>query len=195
MHRAGSRGVDIATVAGGATAGLVSFGVGYVLTYAWRAPAVAESLRGLNVLAQLLGIDTIQTWKGVAWLFYGAHGVATRIPTAAGGTRLVNLVEQSGDGTVALLYVLVPVLLLLAGVATARFHGTRSAREGALVGATVVVGYLLPAAVGTVLTAHTIGDTGGTIAPDPVTGIILAGVIYPVVFGALGGAVSSLLPG
>ena len=184
---------DLQTALRGAAAGFAAFLVGYVLTYAWRAPAVEDSLSGLNVLARLLGVETIPTWKGVGWLFYGAHGVATRFPTATGGTELVNLVEQSGDGTVAFLYVLVPVLLLLAGAVAARLADAWSAREGAVAGATVTVGYLLPAAVGTVLFAHAIADTGASIAPDPVTGILLAGVVYPLVFGGVGGAASTVV--
>lgn len=183
--------VDRTTIGQGAVAGLAAYVVGYVLTYAWRAPAVDGSLRGPNVLAQLLGIETIPTWKGVAWLFYGAHGVATRFSRPGGSTALVNLVEQSGDGTVALVYVLVPVLLLLAGAVTAWVAGADAPVEGALAGTTVVVGYLVLAAVGTVVFAHGVGDTGTTIAPDPVTGVLLAGAIYPLVFGGVGGAVSS----
>jgi hypothetical protein len=184
---------DATTLATGAVAGLAAFAVGYVLTYAWRAPAVNDSLRGLNFLAELVGAEAIPTWKGVAWLFYGAHGVATRFPTLGGGTELVNMVEQSGDGTVALLYVLVPVLLLVAGGLAARLADADSPGEGAAAGATVVVGYVVLAAVGTVLAAHAIGDTGSGIAPDPVTGVLLAGVVYPLVFGGVGGALASYL--
>ncbi|MFB6353438.1 MAG: hypothetical protein ABEJ92_05075 [Halobacteriales archaeon] len=72
---------DARTLARGTVAGFIAFLVGYVLTYAWCAPSVNDSLRGLNFLAQLLGIDAIPTWKGVGWQFYGAHGVATRFPT------------------------------------------------------------------------------------------------------------------
>lgn len=184
---------DAATVVRGTAAGLAAFLVGYVLTYAWRAPSVSDSLSGLNFLAQLLGVDAIPTWKGVGWLFFGAHGVATRFPTPGGGTELVNMVEQSGDGTVAVLYVLVPVLLLLAGALAAWLVDAVDTAEAAMAGGTVVVGYFIVAAAGTFGFAHAIGDTGTSIAPDPVTGLLLAGVVYPVVFGAIGGAVSSYL--
>lgn len=182
---------DRATLTKGAVAGVAAFVVGYLVTYAWLAPSVDDSLRGLNLLAQLLGIDAIPTWKGVGWLFYGAHGVATRFPTAGGGTELVNLVEQSGDRTAVLLYVLVPVLLLLAGAIIARLAAADAPDEGAVAGATVAVGYVVLAVVGTVGFAHAIGDTGASIAPDPLTGVLLAGVGYPLVFGAVGGALSS----
>lgn len=182
---------DTATTVRGVIAGVGAFVVGYVLTYAWRAPSVSDSLSGLNFLAQLLGVDAIPTWKGVGWLFFGAHGVATRFPTPGGGTELVNLVEQSGDGTVAVLYVLVPVLLLLAGALTAWLGEAVDTAEAAMAGATVTVGYFILAAAGTFLFAHAIGDTGMSIAPDPLTSLLLAGVVYPVVFGAIGGALSS----
>lgn len=184
---------DAGTLIRGAVAGMAAFVVGYVVTYAWRAPSVSDSLRGLNFLAQLLGVDTIPTWKGVGWLFFGAHGVATRFPLPGGGTELVNMVEQSGDGTVAVLYVLVPLLLVLAGAATARLADAIDSAEAAVAGATVAVGYVVMAALGTFLFAHAIGDTGASIAPDPVTGLLLAGVVYPAVFGGIGGALSSYL--
>ena len=179
------------TAVRGAAAGAVAFVAGYVLTYAWRAPSVNDSLQGLNLIADLLGLQAIPTWKAVAWLFFGAHGVVTRFPTPTGGTQLVNMVEQSGDGTVAALYLLVPVVLLLAGAATARRADARAAGDGAIAGATVTIGYAVLAAAFTFLSSHAIGDTGATIAPDPVTGILLAGVVYPAVFGAIGGAVAS----
>ena len=175
----------------GAAAGAVAFVAGYVITYAWRAPSVSDSLEGLNFLAELFGIEAIPTWKGVAWLFFGAHGVVTRFPRPTGGTELVNLVEQSGDGTVAALYLLVPVLLLLAGAATARLNDARAPGDGALAGATAAGGYVVLAAALTFLSAHAIGDTGASIAPDPITGVLLAGVVYPLVFGAIGGAIAS----
>lgn len=182
---------DVATAVRGTVAGVAAFVVGYVLVYAWRAPAVNDSLRGLNFLAQLLGVDAIPTWKGVGWLFFGAHGVATRFPLPGGGTEFVNLVEQSGDGTVVVLYVLVPVLLSLAGAVTAWFVDARDPVAGAAAGATVAVGYLVLAALGTVLFTHGIGNSGASIAPDPVTGVLLAGLVYPVTFGAIGGALST----
>jgi hypothetical protein len=55
----------------------------------------------------------------------------------------------------------------------------------------VAIGYFLLAAIGTVLFAHGIGDTGRSIAVDPITGVLLAGLIYPVVFGAIGGVLAS----
>ena len=182
---------DAATAVESGLIGLVSFVVGYVLTYAWRAPAVNDSLSGLNFLAQLLGVDAIPTWKAVGWLFFGAHGVGTRFPTPGGGTEIVNLVEQSGDGTVALLYLLVPLLLVLAGAFGSWRAEAGDRSSAAVAGALVAIGYFLLAAIGTVLFTHGIGDTGRSIAVDPLTGVLLAGLIYPVVFGAIGGVLAS----
>lgn len=177
---------DGRTLIGGAVTGLGTFGVGYVLTYAWRAPAVNEMFSGLNFLANLLGVESIPTWKAVAWLFYGAHGATTEFPRIGGGTELVNLVERSG-GEVALLYALVVVLLLLAGATTAWLAGADTTREAGIAGATIATGYAIAATAGTVATAHPIGGAGAHIAPEPVTAVLLAGVLYPVVFGTIGG--------
>lgn len=105
--------------------------------------------------------------------------------------ELVNMVEQSGDGTVAVLYLLVPVILVLAGAITAWLVEAVDTAEAATAGGTVAVGYVPVTAAGTFLFAHGIGDTGASIAPDPVTGLLLAGLVYPGVFGAIGGALSS----
>lgn len=45
----------------------------------------------------------------------------------------------------------------------------------------MAVGYLVPSVVGVFLFAT------GNVAPDAVTGILLAGVVYPLAFGAAGG--------
>jgi len=45
--------------------------------------------------------------------------------------------------------------------------------------------------IGAFLFRYTVGD--GSVAPDLITAVLLAGAVYPAVFGAIGGAASSLL--
>lgn len=179
----------------GAVTGGAAYALGYLLTYTWKATAVSESLRGINAVAELLGAEAIPAWKAVGWLFYSAHLAATRVPTLGGGTTMVNLVERSGDGSLALLYLLVPALLLLAGIAAARLGGTDDAVAGAVAGAAVAVGYLPLALGGAVVLVHPIGETGARVAPDPVGAALIAGLVYPLAFGAVGGAVAGALSG
>ena len=187
MASATDSALDLGTAVRGAAAGAVAYLLGYVITYAWQAPTVDESLQGINFVADLLGGATVPTWKGVGWLFYNAHVVSTRVPTMGGGGGMVNFISQSEEGALVALYVLVPVLLVLAGVAAARYGNADRVGTAAASGATVVVGYLPMAVVGALLVAHTFGGDV-RIAPDLITAVAVAGIVYPAFFGAVGGA-------
>lgn len=179
--------IDSTTAVRGGAAGAVAFLLGYLITYAWRAPAVQESLSGINAIADLLGAQTIPTWKGVGWLFYNAHVVSTRVPALGGGDRMVNFIAASDGNALTALYVLVPVMLVLAGAVVARYGRADRPASAAASGATVIVGYLPLAVLGALAVGHTFGE-GITVAPDLITAVALAGVVYPAFFGAVGGA-------
>lgn len=177
-------------LARGALAGVGAWLLGYLTTYVWKAEAVSEALQGVGFVSQLLGGEAVPAWKGVSWLFLNAHFVATRFPTIAGGTRTANFV--TGEDGSTLLLALPPLLLVAAGLLTA-YGRPASLSERAKVGATVALGYLPVSALVALLTTHAIGNTEAAIAADPVTAVLLAGLVYPVVFGAVGGAASSAL--
>lgn len=183
--------LDTATAVRGAAAGVAAYLLGYVLTYTWQAPAVQESLRSINFVTELFGGESVPAWKAVGWLFYNAHVVATRV-TGFGGADMVNFVSRAEDGSLVVLYVLPPLLLLLAGAAVARYGNADRPGSAAAAGAAVVAGYLPLAVVGAFLFAHTFGGDV-RIAPDLVTAVALAGVVYPAFFGAVGGAAWSWL--
>lgn len=183
--------LDRTTLLRGGVAGVAAFLLGYVLTYAWKAPAVEESFSGINVLAELFGGQGVPTWKGVGWLYFNAHVVALRVD-GMGGARMVNLIQESDDGSLVLLYALAAAVLLLAGAVVARYGSSGRVAEGAANGATVVVGYLPVAVVAALLVGHTFGG-GVRVAPDLVTAIAVAGIVYPAFFGAVGGAVAHWL--
>ena len=192
MAAPSDRAVDRATAVRGAAGGVTAYLLGYVLVYAWQAPAVEESLRGINFVAELLGGETVPAWKAVGWLYYNAHVVATRVPALGGGDRSVNFIAQSEGGSLVVLYALVPLLLVLAGAAVARYEDADRVGSAAAAGAAVIVGYLPLAVVGAFAFAHAFGGDL-RIAPDPVTAVALAGVVYPAFFGAVGGALWSWL--
>jgi hypothetical protein len=178
------------TLARGTLAGVVAWLLGYLVAYVWKADAVSESLRGVGFVSQLLGGEAIPAWKSVSWLFLNAHFVDTRFPTVAGGTRTTNFV--TGEGGSTLLLVLPPLVLAVAGLAITYGH-RGSLTDRATAGATVALGYLPLSVLVALVGTHTIGATEATIAPDLVTAVLLAGVVYPAVFGALGGVASSVL--
>ncbi|USZ67702.1 hypothetical protein NGM10_13320 [Halorussus salilacus] len=182
-------------VARGALAGTAAWLAGYLVAYVWKAGEVAEAVEGIGFVSQLFGGEGVPAWKGVGWLFMNAHLVDIRFPTIAGGTRMLNFVTAE-DGVSMAFLLIPPVVLLAAGFAVA-YAERESAETGPLAGAkagtTLALGYLPLSVAAGFLTEHAIGSTEAAIAPDPVTAVLLAGLVYPLAFGALGGAASGAL--
>jgi hypothetical protein len=177
-------------LARGAIAGVGAWLTGYLVAYVWKSEVVSESLRGLGFVSELLGGEAVPAWKGVSWLFLNAHFVATQIPTIARGTRTANFVTREEGSTLLLI---LPALLLAVAGAVVAYGRATDLLDGAKAGASVAVGYLPFSATAALLTTHAIGDTEATISADPVTAILLAGAVYPFVFGGIGGALSAVV--
>ncbi|MFB6295356.1 MAG: transporter [Halobacteriales archaeon] len=176
--------VDARTAGLGAVAGVAAYALGYLVAYVTEAGSIEEQLQVFNVVTELLGGDPIPAWQAVGWLFYNAHFVETSIPAFA-GTRTINLLAEGS----AAFYLLPPALLVGAGVAVATLADIEEPAPGGAAGALVTLGYLPLAAVGIAVFSYSVGD--GTIAPDAITAIGVAGIVYPAVFGAVGGAIGS----
>lgn len=176
-------------IVGGAAGGAVAYVLGYLVVYVTQGDRIEEGLSGINFFADLFGGDPISTWQAAGWMFYNAHFVDVNAPSLIGGAQSANLLTQGEGGS--LLFVLPPLLLLVAGVVAGRTAGASDPTEGAKAGAFVLAGYLPLAVIGAFLFRYAVGD--GTVAPDLVTAVLLAGAVYPAVFGAVGGAASSLL--
>ncbi|SNZ03199.1 hypothetical protein SAMN06269185_0215 [Natronoarchaeum philippinense] len=179
---------DGRTIGIGALTGVAAYLGGYLVTYVSMRSSVEERLSGFNAVAELFGGDPIPAWKAVGWLFYNSHFVETTIPTF-GGTQTQNFVANADGGSMALLFLVPPLLLLGAGVAAAAFSGARSAADGARTGAGVVAGYLPLAVLGILVFGYAVGE--GQIGPDAITAVLLAGVVYPLAFGSVGGALGA----
>jgi hypothetical protein len=124
----------------------------------------------------------------VGWVFYNAHLVLTLIADVpVFGSSSTSFIGGDG-GFTPLLYGIPVGLLIAAGLAAGRFRGATAVDEGLLAGLTVVPGYAVGAIVGSQLFAVAIA--GATVGPDPVTAIALAGIAYPAICGAVGGALS-----
>lgn len=169
----------------GTAAGLVAFIAGYLVTYLWQVNRIRESLQGINAILQFSGGEELPAWKAVGWLFFNEHFVDTLLP-GLGGAQTRNFIA-SGDFP-AILYAVPVVVLLVTGFLLAWSRGRVDLRTGAMDGATITLGYALAA----VITVFVVGATRGdaSITPDPVTGVLLAGIVYPLVFGAIGGALA-----
>jgi len=158
----------------GAAAGAAAWVLGYLCTYLITSSDIQNSLIGQ--------FTDIATWKAVGWVFFNAHFVDTVVdlPVVGGATSFVG----GENGFTILLYVVPPLLLLAAGLAVGRYAGADDAASAAVGGASLVIGYGLLSIVGVFLFPTE------NVSPDPVTGVLLAGVVYPVVLGAVGAAIA-----
>jgi hypothetical protein len=168
----------------GAGAGALAWLLGYLLTYVAASGRIREFQESfLGQVADLFGLE-IPAWKIVGWVFYNAHFVDTAAGDGAGSAI-------GGDGGfTALLYVVPPLVLLAAGLAVGRASGGDDAATGAVSGASVLVGYLPLSVLGVLPFRATVAGTA--VAPSLLPAVLLAGVLYPAVFGALGAGVAAL---
>ncbi|WP_458208411.1 transporter [Haladaptatus sp. NG-SE-30] len=180
-----------------APAGIVAYVVGYLVTLGATAGRVG-TVMALEVpgeyldatpLGQIFG-STPPQWVVSGWLFYNAHFVPTSLPTADAMNGLGRLTNQNllteVGGSLLVLYLLPPLLLVGAGylvVKTGTVSGANGPRNA---GASVAVGYVpLFVVVAFIVTADAVN---GPITASP-AGIpaIFLGLVYPLVFGAVGG--------
>lgn len=170
----------------GALAGVAAWVLGYVFTYLLVSSDLRES--GLNQFAQAFG-DGDATYELVGWVFFNSHFADTVIDAGFFGTEATNFIGGE-DGFTALLYVIPVALILASGLAIGRYQGVTDVNDGAIAGALVVPGYLVLSIVGAFLFRVEAGGASGQ--PDLLPAIVLAGIVYPVVFGAIGGAIASV---
>lgn len=180
----------------GAVVGVGAYLLGYLVTF---------------LFTSVDGVDggEVAGWKFAGMIFYGAHTVDAQFTASVEGrtdSETFDLFGGNGPPDLAstvpeALYFLVPVAVLLAAgyLLSARVDWELSVAEAALVGATPTVGYLAAAVVGTFLFESTesgslFGVSGSaTLGPDLVPAVLLAGLLYPLVCGAVGGALGSAL--
>lgn len=137
-----------------------------------------------------------ETWTLGGWLFYNAHRAAVSLPGAGaqnGVFRLANtdLIAALGGPALAL-YLVPPVCLVAAGALAMEWGDIGSATPWAG-GASVAVAYTPLLVLGSVVFAAGVGGSAGVGgvggSPDALT-TLLAALVYPTVFGAVGGTLA-----
>ncbi|MGM0718125.1 MAG: transporter [Halobacteriota archaeon] len=164
----------------GVIVGITGYVVGYLLTYATAASAVKRAVRGTVPLNDA-GAAFAPAWKAVGWVFYDAHLVGTRVPNTSGHIDLV------GHSEVQFLYLVPPLLLVVAGGSVAYFTRVKDPKAGVQAGLMIAIGYLPFAIIGAILVSF-VG-----IQPDLLRAAVVAGIVYPVAFGAIGGGLVGVL--
>jgi len=172
----------------GAIGGAISFVVGYLLTLVVVVAIETDELS-----------DNLVEFTG--HLYYNAQfaPVESSVDGAGGGfgeqlNQEFNYLTDSDFSQLfdapVILYHLIPVVVLFAaGYVVAQSVNARDLQEGAIAGATVALGAVVLALVGTFL--FSISSTGTTTSPVLLEGVLLAGIVFPGLLGAAGGAVST----
>jgi hypothetical protein len=168
----------------GAAAGAAAELVGYVLVFIITSGSLRDS--GLRQALDALGGD-LPTWKAVGWVFFNAHFVETQFDLGVFGSSAGSFVGGE-DGFTVLLYVIPPLVLVAAGLAVGQYGDIEKPVE-ALTGAVgIVLGYL----VRVVIDLFVFRAGGGDAGPVLATGVLLAGLGYPLVFGTVGGLIATV---
>lgn len=194
-----------------ATLGVGAYVTGFLATYAWLGGQVGTMANEVTAhvefstaettvvsdptLAALVGDGgpSATTWAG--WLFHSAHFVPLDVTNSVarfGTASVPNLVLAAEGSLVTLLLLLPPVLLAVAGGLAS--WGRPGSMAGARRGATVAAGYLPLAVAGAlVFVAEPTLWRRGAVGPDLLASVLLMGLVYPVVFGGLGGWLRGVL--
>ena len=175
----------------GTISGIGAFLAGYALTYLWLGRQIESTLEPIEIVLALFQAEPIGTWRAVGWFYYGAHFVDLRVTARLGfieATTTIDLITQ-GDGNLQLLYLLPLLLLLIGGFLISVHADAASPREGLLAGGSVILGYGPVIVIGWYLVNH------NGISPDLLPTLFIAGVVYPVILGSIGGFLATRLPG
>lgn len=176
----------------GAVAGALAFIVNYLIAFVlWSATSFPETFEG--ALRELV-TGQVQDWVFAGWLLYGAHfvDIVTTVSLGPASPEVTtNAVSAVSQSTTDILFLTVPAILVVAGVALARSHGAQSTSDGLITGAAAALGYFPLVAIGVFVFA-TSGSVGEA-QPAFASAVLLAGIVYPTVFGALGGLLATVI--
>jgi len=120
------------------------------------------------------------------WFYHNAQFVDVELPNSETINYLNNDFVTEALTVPTILYRAVPVVLLVgAGYLLVKNLAVRTQAAGAKAGATIAVGVAILTIIGTFV--FSVSEGGESAQPQLVTSVLIMGVIYPVVFGAIGG--------
>lgn len=139
----------------------------------------------------------VERWKVQAWEYFSGHYVPIELIDTESGVQIIHLTYPP-DYT----YIIPPLILLAIGFGLTRwwleYHDDNSMQTyGQLVSA-VTAGYLLFAVIVSQLSEfwsyHSLNEVQ-TVQPDFVLTVVIAGILYPVVFVTAGVIIADILYG
>ena len=181
----------LASLAASAGVGVVAAVVGYLASFLVIASEAREGPQG-----------EVPAWIGVAWYHFNAHLVEVETTGEVGpvGARdTVDLIAASGSTNATALYAIPPIVLVGAGVVLAVHLDARSIGEAVVVGAPVAIGYavvmtILALVAETSYEGEFFGvEVSGSMSPELLPAILLAGVLYPLVFATAGAILAAVV--
>lgn len=184
-------GIDASAAARSAGVGAAAFVASYLAAFVlWTVSSLPEPDSFEQAFEQAIVEsvrDSVPAWKAAGYVQFNAQFVDLTYETGFGDGAL-NLIALAEGSPLAAAYVVPPLLLAGAGYVAASGTPTAKTAEAAVSGALVAVGYAVLTVLLAVVVTH---DAGGTTLSVPVpSALILAGVVSPVVFGAIGGVVA-----
>lgn len=181
----------------GFVTGVIALVVGYLATLALsdtgeNREAIEDIVESDGPAGAVLA-ELLPEWYHVAgWLFFDSHqvDVSVRVGEVLGDAAWVGEYAETLLPTASELQMLPPLLLAAAGALVALRQSRASPVDAALAGATVVVGYLpgVTVVATVALFEVTVFNDIVLLEIGPAFGqaVLLAGLVYPLVFGVAG---------
>jgi len=180
-NRSATQGIR---VVGGLIYGVIAFVVAFVATIGFFIFRLSEINETGFQLARLFPEENIEA---LGWVFYNAHTVDITVSTANGAMgETINYLEAIPQLNTTVFYAIPAVLLFLAGyVVASRVRSSLSGGAAMAAGASVAIGYVPLFVAGTfVLKIESFGATAGPQLGAP---LLVAGTLFAVVCGGVGG--------
>ncbi|WP_049907231.1 hypothetical protein [Halovivax asiaticus] len=171
--------------------GIGAFVLGFILL---SGLVMAEGVLDDSVTDETDEVDSQGDEPGLltvlGWLYFGTHFVDLGVDSVFGSISFDMFGALMEEAVLPeILWRLVPVVVLIGAgylLAARVLPATASPEDGAKIGATLTIGYLLTAAIGAQVFEFT-GDEGTSASVEFTEALLLAGLLYPILLGAFGG--------
>ncbi|AGN01653.1 hypothetical protein L593_08540 [Salinarchaeum sp. Harcht-Bsk1] len=174
-----------------------------------RVPIVQSAVAGLGAYVASFALVAIVVAAmedgddlvgGAGNILYGAHFVDSKSTVSMMGqtqSQTSNFVSEASLEAPELLYQIIPIVVLVgAGIALVRTFDIQDETDAAIAGAATAIGYVVLTVVGTFVFEMSESQQGISVDVAPELGLVtvlLMGIVYPAVFGGIGGFVGTRL--